>query len=169
MDMSILGWVLAGGLVLVGLIGTVVPMLPGAALIVAGAFCYQWFLAGPGQGLGWVTLAGLVGLMVVSYLLDLAAGVWGARKFGASRAGIWGGVLGLVVGLGFGLPGLICGPPIGVLLGELFSGKETGEALRVTWGTVVGTALGMLARLGIALVMTAWLVVAVVRVWNRTP
>ena len=166
MNLALLWWISVGLLMLLGLIGTLVPLLPGAVLILAGAFLYEWLLALPGQGLGWGTLTALTALTVLSYLVDLVASVWGAKKFGATSSGMWGGVLGLIVGLlFFNLPGLILGPPLGVIAGECCAGQELPQALRVAWGTVVGTAAGMLVRFGIALVMVAWFVVAV---WRAT-
>jgi uncharacterized protein YqgC (DUF456 family) len=163
MNLSLLWWILVVALMLLGLVGTVVPLLPGAALILGAAFLYEWVLAEPGHTLGWVTLTGLAVLTVLSYVVDLVSAVWGAQKFGASRSGMIGGLVGLIVGLFFNLPGLILGPPLGVIAGELVAGQEFPVAVRVAWGTVVGTAAGMAVRLGIATVMVVWFLVVALR------
>lgn len=157
------GWVVVGVLMLVGLLGCFLPMLPGTALILAGAFVYQWWVAAPGAELSQWTLWGLCGVMGVSYLLDFVSALIGANRFGASKYGIVGGILGVVVGLFFGLPGLLVGPLAGVVCGELFSGKPTREALRAAMGSLVGNAAGILARVVAGVVMVVWFVVAVWR------
>ncbi|MEY2598081.1 MAG: hypothetical protein RLZZ142_340 [Verrucomicrobiota bacterium] len=167
--MEMFWWMLVIGLMALGLLGTLLPLLPGAALILGAAFVYHWFLASASHPLGWEVLWGLMGLTVLSYAVDLLAAAWGARRFGASGWGIAGGFLGLVVGFAFALPGLILGPPLGVMLGELGAGKPLGEAFRVAWGTVVGTAVGMLVRFAIALAMVVWLGVALWRHAHGTP
>lgn len=163
MTLQLIWWVLVVLLMLVGLLGTLVPLLPGAVLILSGAFVYEWALAAPGQGLGAVTLVGLTVLTVLSYVVDLVAGMWGAKKYGATAGGMWGGLVGLIVGLFFGLPGLILGPPLGVVGGEVLAGNDLGAAVRIAWGTIVGAAAGMFVRFGIALVMVVWLAVVMLK------
>ena len=157
--MDILWWCLTVALMLAGLIGTIVPMLPGATLIFAGAVLNRLAL-GPEQSVGWATLAVLMGLMLLSYLVDFLSGTLGARYFGATRWGILGGILGAIVGLFFGIPGLILGPLVGVLLGELAAGQKLLPATKSTWGTLIGAAAGMVAKLVIAVGMVVWFVVA---------
>lgn len=163
MDWHFLGWFLMGILLLLGLAGSVLPCLPGTLLIAAAALVYEGWLAGDERRLGWGTMGGLLGLMVLSYGIDFLASIWGAKRFGASRLGLVGGGVGLVVGLFFSLPGLLLGPPLGVLAGELVEGRRAPEAVRIAWGTMVGAAVGTVFRFGIAVVMSAWLGVAVWR------
>jgi uncharacterized protein YqgC (DUF456 family) len=158
--MDILWWSLTLALMFAGLLGTFVPILPGAALIFAGAVLNRLAL-GPEQSVGWGTLAGLMILMFLSYLIEFLSGTLGARYFGATRWGILGGIAGAIVGLFFGLPGLIIGPLLGVLLGELVAGQKLLPATKATWGTLIGTAAGMIAKLVIALGMITWFAVAV--------
>ena len=157
--MELLWWTLTFLLMLAGLAGTLVPFIPGTVLILAGAVVHRWAL-GPGVGVGWGTLAGLAFLMILSQGIDFLGGVAGAKYFGATRWGAIGGILGGIVGLFFGLPGLILGPVAGVLLGELLGGRGILPATRSTWGTLLGTGAAMLARVGIALVMTGWFFLA---------
>ncbi len=157
--MDILWWSLTVVLMLTGLVGTVVPFIPGALLIFAGAVLHRVTL-GPNESVGWATLAVLLVLMLFSYVIEFLSGSLGARYFGATRWGIIGGIAGGVVGIFFGIPGLIIGPLLGVLLGELAAGQKLLPATKSTWGTLIGTAAGMVAKLGIALVMIGWFAVA---------
>src|SRR5437868_4425480 len=100
----------------IGLIGTVLPILPGTTIILAAALLHRIAL-GPEHSIGIAALAALVALTLLSYLLDAAAGFIGATRFGASRWGLAGAALGGVIGLFFGLPGLFAGPVVGAVIG----------------------------------------------------
>ena len=151
--MDTLAWVLTALLMMVGLIGSVVPFLPGAALILAGAVVHQLML-GEGSSVGWWVIGGLAVMAASSYVVDILASALGARRYGASKWGAWGGFIGAIVGLFFGIPGLLLGPVIGVLAGELIlARKELGPAAAASWGTVVGTLLGVLGKFIIAVAM----------------
>jgi uncharacterized protein YqgC (DUF456 family) len=142
-----------------GLVGTLVPLLPGTAIIL-GAAVLEHFTVEPEHRVGWWTIAALAGLTLSSYVVDLVSGTVGAKWFGATRWGAVGGIIGTIVGLFFGIIGVFVGPLIGVLIGELIGGKELIPAGKSTWGTLLGTAAGMVARFVIASLMIAWFVVA---------
>jgi len=144
---------------LLGLVGTVVPMIPGAVLIFAGAVLHRLTL-GPEQSVGWGTLVGLLVLVFLSYGVELLGGTVGARYFGATRWGMIGGILGGIIGLFFSLPGLILGPLLGVLLGELVGGQKLLPAAKSTWGTIIGTAAGAVVKLVLASAMIGWFALA---------
>lgn len=163
MHLSQVYWFLVGLLMFLGLAGTILPLLPGTGLILGGVLLYEWLLATPETHLGAATLIGMGGLVAVSYLIDFVTMVFGANRFGASKLGIYGAVAGLVVGLFFSLPGLLLGPPLGVISGELAAGKRLPEAMRVCWGAVLGGAAGMVGRFVVGLGMVGWFVVAVWR------
>lgn len=161
-QMDTVAWILTALLMVAGLIGSVVPLLPGAALILAGAVVHQLML-GDERGVGWWVIAALFVMALFSYVIDFLAGSMGAKRFGASKWGAWGGVVGAIVGLFFGLPGLILGPVIGVLAGELIlARKELRAAAFASWGTVVGTLLGVLGKfiVAVAMVATFWIALA---------
>lgn len=159
--MATLWWLLTVLLMLAGLVGTFVPMIPGSALIFLGALVH-WAAFGSAAGVGPVTLVGLFFLMVLGQVLDFLSGSMGAKYFGATRWGIWGGIVGAIVGLFFGLPGLILGPVLGVLLAEIFLGRQPfAPAARSTWGTLLGSAVGLMIKAVLALVMIGWFVIAV--------
>lgn len=154
-----LWWTLTLLIMLVGLVGTVVPLLPGTSIILAAAVMHH-FALGAERSVGWWTIGGLVVLTVVSYVLDFVSGAMGAKRFGASRWGAVGGIIGAIVGIFFGLPGIFIGPLAGVLLGELLGGKGLLPAGKSTWGTLLGTTAGIVAKLVIGTVMVAWFLAA---------
>ena len=154
-----LWWTLTLFLMLAGVIGTVVPLLPGTTIILGAAILHH-FVLGEAQSVGWWTIAGLGVLTVVSFGLDIVSGSLGAKWFGATKWGAFGGIVGAIVGVFFFPLGLFLGPMIGVLLGELLGGKELLPAGKSTWGTLLGTTAGMVGKLSVAVLMVAWFLVA---------
>ncbi len=144
-------------LAVAGFIGSLLPVVPGPALILAGAIvnrAFQWETS----PVSWWTIGALVVGVILAAVVDFLASMFGAKKFGASKWGIWGALLGAVVGLFFGLPGLILGPIAGALGGELIAGKEMGEAGKASFGTLLGTLAGMLGKVAISAGMMALLI-----------
>jgi uncharacterized protein len=150
--MELLWWLFAIVLMAVGLIGTVLPAVPGAIIILAAAVIHQIML-GSEKSLGWWNIAALVVLTLMSYALEFVSGYFGAKRFGATKWGAFGATLGAIVGLFFPFPGLIIGPVVGAIAGELVAGKRLVSAGRAGWGTLLGNLAGMLGKLVIALVM----------------
>jgi uncharacterized protein YqgC (DUF456 family) len=140
-------------LFLVGLVGSVVPALPGVVLILAGAVVHAAATGfdpiGPGR------LAILALLTVVAYALDYAAGALGVKRFGGSGWAVTGAVLGALVGLFLGLPGLVLGPLVGSLAAEYAYTRQLSTSARAAFGTVVGLLVGAVAKIGLALAMIA--------------
>lgn len=156
--LPVLWWTLTVLLMLIGLAGTLLPLLPGTTLILAGAVVHKIaFPEGP-HTISWWTVAVLVVLMLISHGVDFVSGAVGAKYFGATRYGAIGGVLGAIVGMFFFPVGIFLGPLVGVVLGELYGGKQLGDAGKSSWGTFLGTTAGMVLKLGLALVMVAWFV-----------
>jgi len=141
---------------LVGLVGTVVPLVPGTVLILCGAVLGHFTL----HAIGWPTLIGLTVLTILAQLLDFASGAAGAKYFGATRWGAIGGVVGAVVGLFYGVIGIFVAPLVGVLIGELLGGKGILPAGKSTWGTLLGTTAGIIGKLAIGIAMIVWFAVA---------
>ncbi|MGH8045791.1 MAG: DUF456 domain-containing protein, partial [Chthoniobacterales bacterium] len=139
-------------LMLAGLVGTVLPLVPGTVLILCGAVLNHFTL----HSIGWPTLLGLTVLMMLAQVLDLASGAVGAKYFGATRWGAIGGILGAVVGLFFGVIGIFVAPLVGVLVGELLGGQGILPAGKSTWGTLLGTTAGIVGKLVIGLAMIGW-------------
>jgi uncharacterized protein YqgC (DUF456 family) len=158
--MELLWWLFAIVLMAVGLIGTVLPAVPGAIIILAAAVIHQLML-GSEKSLGWWNIAALVVLTLISYALEFASGYFGAKRFGATKWGAFGAFVGAIAGLFFPFPGLIVGPVVGAIAGELVAGKRLVKAGRAGWGTLLGNLAGMLGKLTIGLVMVSWFLLSV--------
>jgi uncharacterized protein len=144
-------WVIAIVLIVTGVIGTFLPVLPGAVLVFAGMLLAAWIDAF--QRIGWVTLTILGGLTLLVFAIDLFAGVLGARRVGASRAALTGAVIGTVVGLFFGIVGILVAPFVGAVLGELLARGQLERAARVGFATWLGMVAGALAKIAVVLAM----------------
>jgi uncharacterized protein YqgC (DUF456 family) len=139
-------------LMALGLLGSILPFLPGSPLIFAGAFIYAWYTGF--SVITWKILAVLAGLTLISQVLDHLASIYGARRFGASRWGMLGAFLGGVVGIFIGgFAGIFLGPFLGAVLFEWIHGARIQVSLRIGWGTALGLLGGVLGKLLIALWM----------------
>ena len=157
--MELFWWGLTLLLMAIGLIGTVLPVLPGTAIIFAAAIMHR-FMLGPEKGLGWLSILLLLLLLLASYGIDFLGGWFGARRFGATRWGMFGAIAGAVVGLFFGFAGLLIGPVMGALAGELIGGKKMIDAGWAGWGALLGNLAAMIGKLLIGLVMVSWFLLA---------
>jgi uncharacterized protein YqgC (DUF456 family) len=144
-------WLLAFGLVVVGVAGTVLPALPGVPLVFAGMLLAAWI--DDFQRIGYVTLAILAAIMAASIAIDFLAGIAGAKRYGASTKALAGAAIGTVVGLFFGLPGLALGPFLGALIGELAARRDVMAAGRVAFGTWVGMLIAIVIKLSLVFAM----------------
>ena len=156
MDSATLYYLIAGLLVLAGLLGTVLPVLPGIPLMFAGMLLAAW--AGDFQTIGAPALILLAVLTLMSIAVDFWATAHGAKRVGASRMAMWGAAIGTLLGLLFGLPGLLLGPFAGALGGELLHHRSlhphrVGHATKVGAGTWVGLLLGTALKLALAFAM----------------
>lgn len=151
LDMQVLFYMIAAVLVLLGLAGTVLPAIPGVPLVFAGMLLAAW--AGGFEQVGpWVLL--VLGLLtVVSVAIDLFATAAGAKRVGASRTALVGAVIGTVGGLFFGIPGLLVGPFLGALVGQLMHDRHLGRATRVGIGTWLGILAGTVLKIGVVFAM----------------
>jgi hypothetical protein len=154
-------WVLAIGLVLVGVAGTVLPGLPGAILVLVGLVLAAWIDGFARVGFG--TLAALAALTAASYALDVAATLVGARRLGTSWWGVLGALLGMLGGLFFGLVGLLVGPFVGAFAAELIARRDVRQAGRAGLGAWLGLLLGTAGRLALVLAMIGVFAVAYLR------
>src|SRR3990172_11082530 len=119
MGNELLWFALAALLILLGIVGLLLPALPGTPLLLAGLVLAAW--AEGFAYVGWGTLALLGAIAFLGYFIDFAAGAFGARRSGASKAGMAGAVVGALIGLFFGLPGVLLGPFVGAVAGELLT------------------------------------------------
>lgn len=151
MDWIILWWILAALIVLVGLAGVVIPALPGVPIIFAGLLLAAW--STDFEPVGWGTLGVLGALTVLSVMIDFLSAAFGAKRQGASPRAFWGATLGAVVGMFFGLVGIVLGPFIGAVAAEFAAGSSAHQAGRSGYGVWIGLILGTAAKLTIAFLM----------------
>jgi uncharacterized protein YqgC (DUF456 family) len=139
----------------VGLLGAVVPLLPGLPLVLAGAYLYALATGlGAGVGVGHLVLYTLIAAVV--FVLTSLANLLGARAAGGSRAGVLGATLGLLLGLVFGGPiGLLVGPFVGAVVFELLAGQAARRAVRSGLGAAVGLLVGRLTELAVSVGLIA--------------
>lgn len=146
-------YVIATVVVLVGLAGTVLPILPGTLLVFAGLFLAAWADGFARVGLGGLSLIG--GLAVLSLVVDFVASLLGARRVGASPQALIGAAIGGGVGIFLGIPGLILGPFLGAVGGELIARGRLLQAGKVGLGTWVGLVAAAVLKVIIAFMMIA--------------
>ncbi len=158
--MELLSWLGVIIAMAIGLIGTVLPIVPGTTIILGAAIAHRLF-AGAAVGMSWWGLAGLAVLTLLSYGLDFASSYLGAKRFGATRWGVVGAIIGGIVGLFTGLVTLLVLPVVGAIVGELIGGKHLRHASKAGWGTLLGTVAGMIGKLVIGLAMVSWWLIAV--------
>src|SRR5438045_1958541 len=150
--MELFWWLLTIVLFAAGLIGTITPVLPGTTIILAAAVIHRIML-GPEKSIGWRAITALVLLTLATYAIDVLAGYFGAKYFGATKWATFGAIIGASVGLFFGVLGLFVGPVVGAIAGEFIAGKRMIDAGRAGWGSLLGNLAGMIGKLVIGLVM----------------
>jgi uncharacterized protein len=144
-------WALAGILVLVGLAGTILPMLPGVPFVFGGLLIAAWI--GDFQRIGWPTITILAILTALAMVVDFVATMLGAKRAGASKLALLGAAIGSIVGLFFGLVGIFIFPFVGAVIGEYLQHQKLGNAGKVGVATWLGLLFGALAKLALALTM----------------
>ncbi len=158
--MDVFLWICSVVLIVTGVAGTVLPVLPGNVLVLAGMVLGAWI--DDFARVGGLTLAALAALTLLSLALDYVAGLMGARRAGASRQALIGAAIGTVAGLFTGLVGLLFMPLVGAAAGEYLARRDEQRAVRVGIATWLGLLLGMVAKVGIAFVMVGIFVAALV-------
>jgi len=150
-------WIVAALLVIAGFVGVVAPVLPGAPLVLAGLVAAAWAEDFRYVGVG--TLIVIAILMGLTYVVDAVAGALGVRRAGASRWAVWGAVIGTAAGVFFGLPGILLGPFVGAVAGELIARRDVAQAGRAGVGAWIGFVVGTLGKLAILFAMVGVFVV----------
>jgi uncharacterized protein len=125
--------------------------MPGAAIVFGGMLLAAWI--DDFQRIGWITLTVLGGLTLLVFVIDLAAASFGAKRVGASRLALAGAAVGTIVGIFFGIVGIVVAPFLGAVIGELIARGQVERAARVGFGTWLGMAVGALAKIAVVLAM----------------
>jgi hypothetical protein len=144
-------YVLAALLMLGGLAGSVVPVLPGIPMVFGGIWLAAAVDGYRHLGVWWLLIIGAIGLLGV--IVDFVAGAMGANRVGASARALWGAAIGTIVGMFFGIPGLLFGPFIGAIAGELSSGNSVLRSAHVGVGTWLGLLVGTVLKLVLSFLM----------------
>ena len=151
-------YTIAGLLVLVGLLGTILPAVPGVPLVFAGMLLAAW--GGDFEHIGGFTVAVLAVLTALAVIADLLASALGTRVAGASKWAFIGAGVGAVVGLFFGIPGLLIGPFGGAVAGEALATQNLQQAAKAGVGATLGLLFGTLAKIALAFTMLGVFVIA---------
>ena len=153
-------------LLIIGLLGSVVPMLPGTTFIMLGVVLQKLMLSAT---MSWYVVGWIALIWVVSVLADIAGVIIGTRLFGGSKWGMTGASGGALIGMFFSLPALLLGTFLGAVTAEKFGAKKSDrESLRSGVGATAGFLLSTVARFGCALAMIALFLIAVLS-WANLP
>ncbi len=145
-------------LMLVGIIGCIIPGLPGVPLAYAGLWVAQ---ATDRIDFSWQMLLVWGIVTIVVSVLDYVVPAWGTKRFGGTKYGVWGSTIGVFVGLFLGPWGVIIGPLAGAVLGEMLGGKQVEEALKAGWGSFIGLLFGTVLKLICCGLMTVAIIQAI--------
>ena len=153
--MEMLWMILGGVLMLAGLVGCILPFLPGPPLCFIGLLLQQLQDPNPfTTKFIWIW----AGITVLVVILEYVIPVYGTRRYGGSSYGVWGCTIGLVVGIFLGPVGIIAGPFVGALIGEMINNANTNNALRAAFGSFIGFLAGTLIKLVACSVMVYYFI-----------
>lgn len=154
-------WITLGVvLTIAGLAGCIIPLLPGPPLSYIGLVIIQFALNEP---FTYRFMAIWLLVTIAVTLLDYYVPIWGTKKFGGSRSGIWGATLGLLIGIFFLPPlGMIAGPFFGAVIGEMFSGRDSATAFRAGMGFFIGFLAGTIMKLAVSFIMAFYFFKAII-------
>ncbi len=151
--------ILAAIFLLVGFLGSVLPVLPGIPLSYLGIVLLhltEKYSFSPRFMIVWAIV------VIVVQSLDSLLPIITTKKFGGTKKGVWGSTLGLLVGMFFGPIGIIAGPFVGAFIGEMMAGKQKHEALKAAFGSFIGLMIGTLGKLIVAGMLIYYFVVTIV-------
>ena len=143
--MSIALIIIAIILLIAGIVGCIVPALPGVPLSYVALWLIRFTDKGDEISNRILIIWGIVTILVT--ILDYVIPVWGTKRFGGSKWGVWGSTIGLIAGLFLGPWGVIVGPFVGAVVFELLGGKPSREAIRAGWGSFIGLLSGTIIKL----------------------
>ncbi|MCU0381037.1 MAG: DUF456 domain-containing protein [Chitinophagaceae bacterium] len=152
-------WIILGVvLVILGILGSIFPLLPGPPLCYLGLLLQQFRAEKPFSVQFMLVWAVIIGVVI---LLDYLVPIYGTKKFGGSKYGIWGCTLGFIAAFWMGPLGIIFGPFIGAFIGEYIAQKDSTQAMRAAIGAFTGFLFGTLIKLVTSLVMGYYLLVSI--------
>ena len=154
-----MAWALAIVLVVAGFVGIILPALPGHILIFAGLLLAAWTDGFSRVGVFTIILLGI--LTLATFFVDIATMALGMKRLGTTKRAMAGAAIGSIVGLFFGLPGLMVGPFLGAVAGEFTAHHDLGRAGSAGVAAWIGFLVGTVVKIGLAFAMvgiflTAW-------------
>ena len=158
MDPHALGWLAVILFFAIGIVGTVLPAVPGTILVLAGALLGAWlddFTRVP-----WWIVAIIALMAIAAWATDVFATLLGAKKAGASKLAIVGAALGTIVGIFMGLIGVLFMPFVGAVIGEYIAQKNAKQAAKVGLATWLGLLIGTVVKLVLVFMMIGIFVAA---------
>jgi uncharacterized protein YqgC (DUF456 family) len=152
-------WLVIGIIImLVGILGCILPLLPGPPLCYIALLIQQLRSDPPFTSkFLWIW----AGITVVVTVLDYVIPLYGTKRFGGSKYGIWGCTIGLIAGFWLGPLGIIIGPFVGAFIGEIIANNNSNQALKAAWGSFAGFLFGTLLKLVVCVIM-AWYLLAII-------
>lgn len=152
-------WIVLGiAFILVGIVGSLLPLLPGPPIAFAGLLMQQ--LRDPNPFTSkflWIW----AGIVVVSMVLDYLIPIWGTKRYGGTKYGVWGTTLGFLLAFWMGPLGVVLGPFIGAFVGEMIGGQTSKKSLKAAWGSFVGFLFGSLLKIILCFVMLYYLIASI--------
>lgn len=146
-------------LLLIGILGSIVPILPGPPIAFCGLLLVQFTSKHP-FSVEFLIIFGM--LAIISAIIDNVLPVYVTKKFNGSKKGVWGSAIGLIIGLFFFPPfGIIIGPMAGAFLGEIVDGKTAEKAVKPAFGSFIGFLSSIFLRFALSIVMAYYFVVEV--------
>jgi uncharacterized protein YqgC (DUF456 family) len=159
---QIIGLAVALLIMAVGCLGSVLPALPSTPLVLIAAIAHKIYFKSASAG--WLVLTLMLLITALALVMDYLATLYGAKRFGATKKGMFGAVVGGIVGLFFNLPGIILGPFIGATLFELMGGREWKPSCKAGVGATLGLFAGAVGKLVCCLSMIILFIIGVL--WN---
>ena len=146
-------------LIIIGILGSIVPILPGPPIVFCGLLLVHFSSNQPFT----IELLIIFGVLaILSAIIDNVLPVYATKKFNGSNKGVWGSAVGLIIGLFFFPPfGIIIGPMLGAFIGEIIDGKSTNNAFRPAFGSFIGFLSSIFLRFALSIVMAYYFVVEV--------
>ena len=151
--------IIAGILLIIGLIGCVLPVIPGIPLSYVGILLLH-FTSNVQFSLAFLIVWAVI--VIIVQVLDFYIPVWGTKRFGGSRWGTIGSIVGIVVGLFFAPWGIVIGSFAGAVIGELLSGRTSRDAIKAGFGAFVGFLLGTVSKLTVSVFLIYYYVEALI-------
>jgi uncharacterized protein YqgC (DUF456 family) len=159
-SVEIAGWIIVIALFAIGMAGAIFPVLPGALAIYAAFFAYGFFISFEPFGFWFWAVQTLI--VAVLFIADYAVSAWGVKRYGGSRASVVGSTIGIIAGP-FVIPafGLLLGPLLGAIIGELIVGASFNQAVKAGLGAVVGlftsTVVKFILQLAMIVLFFIWI------------